>query len=352
MKKKNKIFLGIFSLVAASLFFSGCTIGRPESGFYKSVDSGETFKDFSGKEDENVNLSGKNVLSMEVNKNNPGRVFVGTASAGIYLTENCGESWLKDKSGFTNITDIENISEKNLIYISAVKEGRGKVLKTTNEGNDWVEIYTEKNDGPYVSALSADPRNAETVYIANTEGGIFKTEDGGKSWKTLKWLQSGYVRKIEFSKVNPEIIYFATKGGGLFKSENRGEKFEKIIDGDIYNVVADPANEAAVYASTKNGLEKSVNKGEEWETLNTLTKPEELISYGLAVNPSNPAEIYYASGGAFYKSVNGGESWTPIQFNIGASIDVVKIDPNDSAVIYLGTRRRGGNLQILPPMLN
>ncbi|MFO7807377.1 MAG: YCF48-related protein [Candidatus Moraniibacteriota bacterium] len=353
MRKKIGNIFKLSILGFLILFLSGCTIGRPENGFYKSIDSGQTFVNSSGDEEDAINLLGKNVLSMEVDKDKPGQVLVGTSSAGIYLTRDRGESWLKDKNPFGNITDIESISTENLIYISAVKEGRGKILKTEDEGENWEEIYTEKKDGPYVSALSVDPRNSDVVYIANTEGGVFKTTDGGNSWKNLKWLQRGYARKIEFDRVNPDIIYFATKSEGLFKTENQGEDFEKIIDrGDIYNVVADPNSEGTVYASTKKGLEKSVDKGEEWETLNTLTRPEELNSYGLAINPNNSAEIYYASGKAFYKTTNGGESWTPIQFNINVSIDVIKVDPNDTSVIYLGTRKRGGSLQVLPPMIN
>jgi photosystem II stability/assembly factor-like uncharacterized protein len=198
--------------------------------------------------------------------------------------------------------------------------------------------------------MAVNPENTQIIYAANTEGGIFKTTDGGESWKNLKWLK-GSIGKIEFDTENRGLIYFASNSSGLLKTENAGEDFEKVLDMNTYNVVADPLNSGVVYASTKKGLQRSVDKGGEWEILNTLTKPEELSSYGLAINPSDPSEIYYASGKAFYKSDNRGETWTPIQFNINASIDIIKVNPQNSSTIYLGTRRRESGLEILPPGL-
>ncbi len=340
---------GVIFLVFSLFLLSGCNFGSVDGGFYKSSDEGKTFKQFSG-EKEGVNLIGKNILSMEIDENNPEEILVGTESSGVYLTENGGETWLKDNSPFTKITSIEKIPGENLIYISAVKEGRGKILKTTNQGKDWEEIYTEKKNGPYVTFMAVDPENPKVIYIANTKGGIFKTVDGGESWRNLEWIK-GSVRKIEFDTGNSDLIYFASDSSGLLRTENSGDKFEKVLDEDVYNAVADPSNSGVIYASTQKGLKRSADKGEEWETLNTLTKPEELSSYGLAINPLNSSEIYYASGKAFYKSVNGGDTWTPIQFNINASIDIIKVNLQNSSIIYLGTKRRGSGLDILPPGL-
>lgn len=349
MKEDFKKIGGLGVLIGGLFLLSGCSFGSVDGGFYKSSDAGKTFEQFSGQE-EGVNLIGENILSMEIDENNPEEILAGTESSGIYLTENGGETWLKDDSPFTKITSVEKISGENLIYVSAVKEGRGKILKTANRGKDWEEIYTEKDDGPYVTSMAVDPENAKVIYMANTKGGIFKTVDGGESWKNLKWIK-GSVRKIEFDASDRNLIYFASDSSGLLRTEKAGNEFEKILDEDIYNVVADPSNNGVVYASTQRGLKRSSDKGEEWETLNTLSKPEELSSYGLAVNPSNSSEIYYASGKAFYKSVNGGDTWTPIQFDLNASIDIIKVNMQDPSIVYLGTKRRGGGLDILPPGL-
>ncbi|MDZ7612204.1 MAG: hypothetical protein U5L10_05570 [Candidatus Moranbacteria bacterium] len=349
MKKGLSRIIFLLFFCFALTFLSGCSLGKPEGGFYKSTDSGNSFEDFSGDEEE-VNLIGKNIISLEVDKGIPGQVFAGTESSGLYLTRDGGETWLKDNSGFNRVTEIKKTSSGKVIYIAAIRGGRGKVLKSGDEGENWEEIYTEKNEGSFVTALAVAPGNDEVIYISNTKGGIFKTVDEGSSWKNLEWID-GYVRKFEFDKINSEVMYLATNSSGLLKTENRGEEFDKILEkNNIYNVVASPEGEGVVYASTPDGLQRSNDRGENWEIINTLTKPEELVSFGLAVNPARPSEIYYASGKAFYKSTNRGDTWTPIQFDINTSLDIIQPDSGNPSTLYLGTRSRGSGFNLLPPM--
>jgi photosystem II stability/assembly factor-like uncharacterized protein len=93
---------------------------------------------------------------------------------------------------------------------------------------------------------------------------------------------------------------------------------------------------------------KSNDYGESWETINTLVKPKEISSRGLAVNPNRTNEIFYTSGRAFYKSTNEGETWQPVQFNISRSIREIEIDLHNPDVIYLGTVGQSSSFKLFP----
>ena len=234
------------------------------------------------------------------------------------------------------------INSSQMIYISAKKDGRGKIIKTEDNGENWKDVYTFNVNGPIVASLAIDKRNPSTLYAGTSNGGIFKTEDGGNTWMSLFWGKSS-IRKIVFDKINSNVVYFGTVSDGLLITKDGGSSFSEVKkSGYIYNILAHPISEGSVFLSDKDGLQKSVDFGENWEVINTLVKPADLGSRGLDIDTSNPNEIYYASDKAFYKSSDGGYSWSPVQFNTTRSIEIIKIDPNNKDIIYLGMYNRNG----------
>ena len=345
MKTKNTIK----AVIILSLVFvmSGCSmnVNKPQGGFFKSLDGGNSF--FQEETESGLVLKGKNITAMEINPNNDKEIFVGTSSFGLFKTVDEGKNWLADVNGFSDIKDIQILPGTTVIYMVAKKDGRGKLFKSDTNGESWIESYTEKDDYSYLTSVAVHPKNLGTVYISNSKGGLFKSEDGGATWKNLYWASS-LIRKIELDSVNPNVIYLATERNGLVRSSDGGNSFEEIIDrGSIYNVVAHPNREGSVYASTAKGLQRSLNFGNDWEMINTLIKSEEIASQGIAINPQNPDEIYFASGLTFYKSTNNGDTWSTTQFDVSSSIEIIRVNPNDSKKIYLGTNRNVSGLKLI-----
>lgn len=328
-------------IIALIMTFSGCsTINKSTGGFLKSTDGGETF--FQEEIESGLALSGQNILAMEINSNNHQEIFVGTAGEGFFKTVNEGRTWLKDVNGFETVYDIEIIPNTSIIYIAVKKEGRSKLFKSENNGDGWFEIYTEKDQSSYITAVSVHPKAPNTIYMANSKGGLFKSEDAGSTWKNIYWIRS-LIKKIELDNVNPNIFYLATEKNGLIRSQNGGQEFEEVTEGGhIYNVIAHPDRERFVYVSTKNGLQRSLNGGSDWDMINTLIRSEEIVSRGIAINPQNTREIYFTSGLTFYKSTNEGETWSTSQFNFTAPVEMIGINPSNPQNIYLGTNR--GNI--------
>lgn len=343
---KNKI-LKLLSLLFLIIFFSGCTgIKKPQGGFFKSVNGGENF--FQEETESSLALQNVNILDIEINPSNDKEIFVGTADAGLFKTIDEGKTWLADVNEFESVYDIEIIPGTNTIYIAVKKDNIGKIFKSDNNGEKWVEIYTEKDSSSFVSSLAVNQKNSNIVYSSNSEGGLFRSEDGGNTWRNLYWSKSS-IRKIELDNVNSNIIYLATVSNGLIRSVDGGENFEAVIkNGLIYNVLAHPTRESFVYASTKDGLMRSLNKGDNWDILNTLVKSEEVVSQGIAINPKNPAEIYFTSGLTFYKSTDEGRTWSTRQFNASAFIEIIRINPNNPQLMYLGANKANSSFKLTP----
>lgn len=343
--KNTKIFL----LFALSLVFSGCTIsGKPDGGVYKSTDGGVKFEQKTNIDEKN-NISNANILAIELDPSNPNTIYIGTADNGLLRSTNGADSWVKDVSGMNQVASIViSPNDPKTIYAAAKKEDRGKIFKTANGGETWEEVFTERKSGPVVLSLAIDKNNPDILYAGDSLGGIYKTMDGGKSWKTLLWAKSS-VRKIAFDSVNTSLVYFGTTNSGALVTKDAGTNFTEIVpSGYIYNIKAHPYKENSVYLSDENGLQLSNDAGQNWTVLQTLIKPEELGSRGLAINPNNDQEILFASGKAFYKSTNGGETWSPVQFDISRGIDVIEINPEQSNIIYIGASKRSSQIQLFP----
>ena len=343
-----KKFFYLSGVIIIILFFSGCSLnGKTDGGVYKSIDGGKTFEQ-EVTIDENNSIARADILNIEIDPDQQDTVFIGTQRDGIFRTTNGGESWVRDENDFTNVMSIKRIPGTQTMYIAAQVGSRGKVLKTEDGGDNWEEIYTEKTDGSLVGTIAFDYNNPNIIYIGNSKGGIFKSEDGGNTWKTLLWADSG-VRVIVVNKINTSIVYFGTSNTGALISRDGGSDFEEIrSSGQIFNIVVHPSQENIVYLSDKEGLLKSNDYGSNWEVLNTLVKPEEVASRGLAINPRNGEEIFYTSGKAFYKSINGGDTWKTVQFDITRSIREIQVDPHDSNIIYLGTGTGGSSFNLFP----
>jgi len=141
-----------------------------------------------------------------------------------------------------------------------------------------------------------------------------------------------------------------TTKSGARRSDDGGVSFVKVESkGTIYNLIPHPYKEGVVFLSDNNGLHRSIDGGETLEPLNTLVRPKNISSKGIAIDPKNDKIIYFISGRAIYKTENGGESWKPIQFSVPSrKIEMVIIDPEETKTIYLGTRKLAKKKKMFP----
>ena len=246
------------------------------------------------------------------------------------------------------IADIALHPDNPFIYYVATASGG--VWKTINNGITYQPIFD--GQGSYsIGCVTIDPNNPNVVWVGTGENnnqrsvaygdGIYKSVDGGKTWKHMGLKNSEHIGKIIVHPENSDVIFVAaigplwSKGGerGLYKSTDGGKTWEAVLTVDehtgVNDVVMDPRNPDVLYASTLqrrrhvytyvgggpgSGMHKSTDGGKTWTKINKGLPKVEMGRIGLCISPADP-EIIYAiveaaeRKGGFYRSTNRGASW-------------------------------------------
>jgi len=258
-----------------------------------------------------------------------------------------------------------------------VATSSGGVWKTVNSGVTYEPIFDSQ--GSYsIGCITMDPNNQNVIWVGSGENnnqrsvaygdGVYKSEDGGKSWQHMGLKNSEHIGKIIVHPENSDVVYVAaigplwSKGGdrGLYKTEDGGKTWNSIIEVDehtgVNDVVMDPRDPNVLYASTHqrrrhvytyvgggpgSGLHKSEDGGATWKKIQKGLPNEELGRIGLAISPANPEIIYAiveaANGkGGFFASTNRGASWEKRSSHVtsGNYYQEIVADPVDEHTVY------------------
>ncbi len=259
-------------------------------------------------------MSGR-VTSIDVDLSNDQRIFVGTASGGVWKSESGGVRWepIFDEAPVQSVGSIK-INQKN----------PSEIWVGTGEGN---------------------PRNS-----MNTGEGIFKSIDGGKTWKQMGLENTRVIHRIIIDRDNPDIVYAGVTGSpwgpsedrGVYKTIDGGQTWKKILyvnqETGVADMVVDPGNpKKLIVAMWEHGRKPwffnsggkgsaiyiTHDGGENWKKIgNKEGLPKgDLGRIGLAIAPSKPNLVYAlveAKENALYKSTDGGMKWSLVsKKNIG-----------------------------------
>lgn len=238
----------------------------------------------------------------------------------------------------------------NNIHEYYVAVACGNVWKTTNSGTTWTPIF--ENYGSHsIGCLALDPNNPNVLYVGTGENnsqrsvswgdGIYRSEDGGKSFKNIGLQKSEHIAKILIDPRDSKVIYVAAQGPlwgpdgqrGLYKSTNYGATWDSVLyispNTGVTDVVMDPRNPDVLYAASyqrrrhvwtllnggpESAIYKTTDAGKTWTKLTNGLPLVDIGRIGLAISPVNPDYIYaiieaaYDESG-FYRSTNRGASW-------------------------------------------
>jgi photosystem II stability/assembly factor-like uncharacterized protein len=238
--------------------------------------------------------------------------------------------------GPTNIsgrmTDVEVVRPKGENYIIYTAGATGGVWKTTNEGTTWEPIF-ENGQSTSIGDITLAPSNQNIVWIgtgeanifrsSNAGAGVFKSIDAGKTWKQMGLVGTNTIPRIVIHPNNPEIVYAAASGHewtdneerGLFKTEDGGKTWDKIFYKNektgVIDLVMDPSNSSTIYLSTwqrdrkkwndprnendYNGssIYKSTDAGKTWTEISKgLPEAKFRGRIGIDIAISNPNVLY------------------------------------------------------------
>ncbi|PYT04337.1 MAG: hypothetical protein DMF60_15670, partial [Acidobacteria bacterium] len=301
----------------------------------------------------------------------PKTFYMGVASGGLFRTTDAGTTWVPITDGKVPLGSIGCVavaeSDPNIIYLgtgsdgvrSNVSTGRG-VYKSTDSGQTWkfIGLY---NAGQ-IGSVRIHPANPDIVWVSavgdafkpNPERGVFKTTDGGQTWRRVLFLSDGVgSMDVELQPGNPNVVYAwmshlerkpwtiisGSREGGFYKSSDAGEHFTNIKTGlpteliGKANLAVTAANPNRIYALVEakpgGGLYRSDDAGQSWSLVNSQASLIQRPFYyaTLGADPTNEDAVYAGAEG-FFKSTDAGKTFTTFRVPHGDNHDIW-INPKD-----------------------
>jgi photosystem II stability/assembly factor-like uncharacterized protein len=331
-------------------------------GVWKTVNAGESWENIS-----DGFIATGSIGAVAVSESDPNVLYVGTGEAtmrgnisfgvGLYKSTDGGKTW--SLSGLEDVGQIGKIliHPKNAdhLYVSAVghafgpNEERG-LFRSEDGGATWKKIlYVSPKTGVwdlamdannprvlYASAWTAE-RKPWTIISGSDEGALYKSTDGGDSWKKLEGgLPTGIVGKIgvAVSPADSNRLWALVEAeeGGLFRSDDGGGSWKKLGTNQrrrlfqrswyYMRVTADPRDRNTLYVLNVDSF-KSVDGGETFEEIATLRHGD---GHDLWINPRHPEILVMAFDGGGTVSLDGGGTWSSIDNQPTPEIYYVTVD--------------------------
>ncbi|WP_210463066.1 VPS10 domain-containing protein [Rufibacter roseolus] len=324
--------------------------------------------------------------------NNPLVYFMGTTGGGLWKTEDAGQSWFNISDGYFKTSSVGAVSvsesDPNVVYVGMGEHApRGVmtsygdgVYKSVDGGKTWTHLGLDQTR--HISGISIHPTNPDIVYVAaqgalhgpNTERGVYKSVDGGKTWKkTLFVDENSGAADLSMDLNNPRILYASMwdhrrlpwevrsggKGSGLYKSVDGGETWNKIQNGlpaelGKIGVSVSRANSDKVFALVESDTQKeqgglfvSNDGGQHWNRVSKDHRLTQRAWYYIEVfaDPLQENTMYVLNGPGL-KSTDGGKTWSQLRgthgdyhglwFNPKNSQNMVIANDGGAAVTFNG----------------
>jgi len=269
--------------------------------------------------------------------------------------------------------------QPNVFFIGV---NNGGVWKTTDYGRTWVPIFDDQPTGS-IGDIVVAPSNPDVIYVGSGEGlqrpdlsvgdGIYKSSDGGKSWTNIGLREAQQIGGMAIDPKNENRVFVAALGHpygpnterGVYRTLDGGKTWDKVLYKDentgAIQVTIDPKNSNIIYADLwagrqgpwengawngkESGLFKSIDGGNTWTKLTKglPTTDQGLGRIGFCIAPSDASRLYATVDagplGGVYRSDDAGESWTRMSsdgrlWGRGSDFAEVKTDPKNPDIVY------------------
>jgi len=260
-------------------------------------------------------------------------------------------------------------------YFVAVASGH--IWKTINNGNTFEPVFDDY--GAYsIGCLAMDPKNHNMIWAGTGENnhqralgygdGVYKTTDGGKSWKNMGLKDSRQIGMIAIHPDNTDVVFVAAEGSvwgpggdrGLYRTNDGGKNWEKVLDisenTGVNNVIIHPKDPNIMFATseqrrrhiyTKIGggpetaIYKSTDGGKTWNKATSGLPGGDMGGIGIAISSANPNVVYAiieaeGESGGFFRSTDCGESWSKMSDHSaqGQYYNEIYCDPKNVDKVY------------------
>ena len=350
-----------------STFYMGSTGG----GVWKTTDYGRNWVNISDGYFETGSIG-----AIRVADSNTDIIYVGTGSdairsnvitgRGVYKSTDGGKSW-----NFVGLRDVGQIGaveinpeNSDIVFVAAIGHAFGPaqdrgVYRTKNGGKSWEKVLFISDKTGAVD-FEFSPDNSQEVYATTwraerkpwtiisgaSEGGVYKSTDGGDTWTRLKnGLPQDLVGKSDLavSQADPDRVYVLIEApigeGGIYRSDDRGASFHlvttqaNLLDRPFYytNIDADPTNANVLYVNSTRFF-KSADGGKTWERRSTPHGD----NHDMWINPDNPDIFIQSNDGGANITQDSGTTWSTLHNQPTAELYQVAVDDQFPYWLYAG----------------
>ncbi|HUG38853.1 MAG TPA: hypothetical protein VMM12_00120 [Longimicrobiales bacterium] len=336
-------------------------MGSTGGGVFRTSDFGESWQNISDGWFETPSIG-----AIRVAPSDPDVVWVATGSdgyrsnvitgLGVYRSLDAGSTWR-----FLGLRDIGNTGaieidprDPNRAYVAAIGHPFGPnpergVFRTRDGGESWEKVLFI-SDSTGIVDVEIDPRDPDVVYASSWrgerrpwtiisggyEGGVYKSTDGGDTWRKLAGgLPEGLIGKIDLAVAasDPRVVYAlyeAPEGrDGLYRSGDGGATWEHVSSEDALtgrpfyyiNVDVDPTDPNTVWVNNL-ALWKSTDGGRSWSRVRTPHGD----NHDIWIDPGNPDLMVQGNDGGANVSRDGGRTWTSLYNQPQAEMYQVRVD--------------------------
>ena len=315
---------------------------------------------------------GGRVVAVAGDPEDPAVFYFGACAGGVWKTTDAGTYWENVSDGFFRTSAVGAIavadSDHNVVYAGMgescirgdVSYGDG-VYRSTDGGKTWIHLGLE--DTRHIARIRVHPENADLVYVAalghafgpNSQRGVFRSHDGGKSWDKVLFLseEAGAI-DLSLDATNPRILYAAMweahrtpwslvsggPGSGIYKSTDGGDSWQELtgnpglpqgLKGRI-GIAASPARSGRVWATVESedaALYRSDDAGATWEKVsdNQDIQGRPWYYQHIFADPQDPDTVWVLNYQT-WKSTDGGKNFDQVTTPHGDNHDLW-IDPRN-----------------------
>jgi len=317
-------------------------------------------------------------------ESDPDTVYVGGAAGGVWKTINGGASWepLFDEQPVASIGALAVFQANPVIVWAGTGEGNlhhtvsvgNGVYRSVDAGRTWTHLGLDATE--HISRIVLDPANPDVAWVAalghtwgeNPERGVFKTEDGGKTWTKILYVDERTgAADLVIDPRNPRKLYAAMwqhrrwpwffrsggPGSGLYVSQDGGRTWARRTAADglpagelgRIKIAVSLSDPDIVYAMVETDIRKtpspllrSDDGGASFRTVNTTPNLDMRPFYfaGLAVDPQRPSRVYQLDS-ELHVSDDNGRTFRSALANVHPDFHTLWIDPHEPRHLWIGT---------------
>jgi photosystem II stability/assembly factor-like uncharacterized protein len=299
-----------------------------------------------------VGPDGGTVRSLAIDAKDPDRIFLGTSAGNLYLSTDRGATWSRfARPGNSAEMVLDHIvidpTDSRNIFVAAwnaqMPNSDGDLYRSKDAGKSW-EIVPDLH-GKSLRALSiaaSDPK----ILVVGALDGIFRSRNGGRDWARISPENHAEIKNVEsiaIDPVNPDVIYAGTwhlpwkteDGGKTWRSIKKGV----IDDSDVFSIVIDPSQPANLFISACSGIYRSDSAGDLFRKIQGIPYSARRTRM-LQMDPNDHNVVYAGTTEGLWKTIDGGATWKHMT---GSNIVIndVLVDPRRPSRVLLATDRSG-----------